>query len=190
MSDEQIRCFVGIAAADMGLQDVLMQQVDTYRCQPAFAKIRWTPATFMHLTLCFLGHQPLTVLSALASELGRRLSPLPTFALPLVSCCGFPDAKSRIVAAMPVLTPALAQLQAQVVDAVSAAGIAPESRAYVPHITLGRVMHGECLPPLLDALNVCGEVKAVSLYRSQLQARGSHYDVIHVWPLVAQAAVS
>ena len=185
MSDEQVRCFVGIAAADMDLHTVLAEQIARYRRQPALTNIRWTPETFLHLTLCFIGNQSISTVSALALHLDKQLMSVDAFALSVERCCGFPDAKSRIVAAMPVLSPALQALQLKVVDAVRAASIEVDARPYLPHITLGRAMHGQRLPLLEDALDATGRVTAVSLYRSELRPEGSHYTVIRSWPLQA-----
>lgn len=183
MSDEQVRCFVGIAAADMDLHTVLAEQIARYRSQPAFTNIRWTPETFLHLTLCFIGNQSVSTVSALALQLDERLVSQDAFSLAIDRCCGFPDAKSRIVAAMPVLSPTLQALQGRVVEAVRAVGIEPEARPYLPHITLGRAVQGQRLPPLEDTMNATGQVKAVSLYRSELRPEGSHYTVIRCWRL-------
>ncbi len=183
MSDKQVRCFVGIAAADMDLHTVLAEQIARYRPQPAFTNIRWTPETFLHLTLCFIGNQSVSTVSALALQLDERLVSQDAFSLAIDRCCGFPDAKSRIVAAMPVLSPTLQALQGRVVEAVRAVGIEPEARPYLPHITLGRAVQGQRLPPLEDTMNATGQVKAVSLYRSELRPEGSHYTVIRCWRL-------
>lgn len=195
MPDEQVRCFVGIAAADMDLHTVLAEQIARYRQHPAFTNIRWTPETFLHLTLCFLGNQPLSTVSALALHLDKLLMSVDTFALSIERCCGFPDAKSRIVAAMPVLSPALQALQLKVVEAVRAAGIDPEARPYLPHITLGRATQGRRLLSggvpgdvlLGSGLSASGWVRTISLYRSELQPEGSHYTVIRSWRLQAVA---
>lgn len=184
MADDQVRCFVGIAATDMSLQAMLVDQIARYRQQPALTNIRWTPDAFLHLTLCFLGNQSPSMVSALALHLEDRLASVAEFDLSMERCCGFPDAKSRIVAAMPVLSPALLALHARVVEAVRAAGIAPDARPYLPHITLGRAKQGQRLPSLHDALDGRGRVRAVSLYRSELLSEGSHYTVMRSWPLV------
>lgn len=185
MADEQVRCFVGIAAADMDLHTVLVEQIARYRRLPALTNIRWTPETFLHLTLCFIGNQSISTVSALALHLDKQMVSVDAFALSIERCCGFPDAKSRVVAAMPVLSPALQALQLKVVDAVRAAGIEVDARPYLPHITLGRATHGQRLPLLEDALDATGQVTAVSLYRSELRPEGSRYTVIRCWRLQA-----
>lgn len=185
MADEQVRCFVGIAAADMDLHTVLAEQIARYHRLPALTNIRWTPETFLHLTLCFIGNQSISTVSALALHLDKQMVSVDAFALSIERCCGFPDAKSRVVAAMPVLSPALQALQLKVVDAVRAAGIEADARPYLPHITLGRATHGQRLPLLEDALDATGQVTAVSLYRSELRPEGSRYTVIRSWRLQA-----
>lgn len=183
LPDNSIRCFVGIAAADMGLDDVLAARILQWQQRADMQEVRWTPRDFLHLTLAFMGAQPPRVLAPLTHLLDETLQAYKAFPLSLTHCSGFPDATSRILAAIPESTLSLLALQQGVAQAVSSAGIALEERPYLPHVTLGRLGRHQCLPDFDEPLIAAGQVRAVSLYRSDALASGSHYTVMARWPL-------
>lgn len=180
---ELVRSFVGIAVTDMGMQDVFAERMAFYRQNPALTNMRWTPPHFLHLTLSFMGEQPVSALLMLQDLLRDALVNVSAFPLQVERCCSFPDARSRILAALSRSDAALLDVRRRVTNAVSAAGIAIEHRPYLPHITLGRMGKDSVPGTLDDAFVVTGQVVAVSLYRSELQASGSHYSVIARWVL-------
>lgn len=182
-ADDRIRCFVGVSAADMGLEEVLCARIERFRQRADMQEIRWTPRDFLHLTLTFMGAQPRQVLAPLALLLDESLRNLVAFPLVLTHCSGFPDAKSRIIAAIPECSPPLSVLQQSVARAVATVGIESDARPYLPHITLGRLERHRELPDFHEALQATGMVRAVSLYRSDALASGSHYTVIARWTL-------
>lgn len=183
--DDNIRCFVGISADDMGLEDALMAQILQWQRRTDMQDVRWTPRSFLHLTLTFMGAQSRQTLTPLARLLDDALKSIKAFPVSVTHCGGFPDAKSRILAAIPQSTPSLLALQQVVAHAVASVGIDLETRPYLPHITLGRLGRHQCLPDFVEPLIANGLVRAVSLYRSDAIASGSHYTVMARWPLNA-----
>lgn len=183
IGEDRIRCFVGIAAGDMGLAGVLDERISHWRQSPAMSGVRWTPRDFLHLTLTFMGTQRPDALTALAGLLGGVVARHRAFPIAIATCRGFPDAKSHIVAAIPEASPALLALQREIALAIASLGISLEDRPYLPHITLGRLgRHG--LSTVLDEpCAVRGQATAVSLYRSDARPGGSHYSVMARWPL-------
>ncbi len=184
-SDDLIRCFVGIAAAEMGLEAALAAHISDGQQRIDRQQVRWTPIPFLHLTLCFLGGQPRDRVERLRVLLGEALKDASGFPIGMSHCCCFPDATSRILAAIPEREPALLSLQQKVAQAVSEAGIALENRPFLPHITLGRLMRHHELPDFSESMLATGEVGAVSLYRSEALDSGSHYTVVARWPLLS-----
>ena len=127
-----MRCFIGcpVSRSDQAALAALLQS-------RAGAGWRLIPAANYHLTLCFLGDQLPTTLSALVARLRaavpRRpchghalaLAPFPTPAAPLLAVELVPDA-------------ALRALHAAVVGCVAATGIPCEATEFRPHISLAR----------------------------------------------------
>lgn len=178
-----IRCFIGVAAADMALDDALEARIAQWQHRAEMQDVRWTPRDFLHLTLVFMGAQPRQTLTSLIALLDDALARCTTFPISLTHCSGFPDAKSRILAAIPESTPPLLALQQVVAQAVASAGIAVDTRQYLPHITMGRLGRHQYIPDFVEPMLASGQVRAVSLYRSDAVASGSHYTVIARWLL-------
>ena len=89
-----------------------------------------------HLTLLFLGEQPLAVLEALHDRLcDLRLHP---FALTLQGLGLFGGAKARVAWAGVAACQPLMHLQARCASAAALAGARFDARKFVPHVTLGR----------------------------------------------------
>jgi RNA 2',3'-cyclic 3'-phosphodiesterase len=103
----------------------------------------WPPAAQvvadgrLHLTLHFLGDVPRAGLPALVAALHV---PAPPFELLLDQALVWPQGVAVLQPSAP--DPALATLQAALADALRAAGIAPESRRFRPHVTLARQAQG------------------------------------------------
>lgn len=149
---------------------------------------RVDPAAF-HLTLVFLGEVPPPVLEA-AHEAFQRLRPAP-FALELQGLGLFGGDRPRAAWAGVQPCAALMRLQARAAQAARSAGLAPEARRFVPHVTLGRFPP----PPLAAALTLeravaegagfrAGpfEVTEMVLYESRLTAQGPRYERLAAYP--------
>lgn len=100
----------------------------------------WTPPENMHITLRFIGdveeHQAEEIDHLLA---GITAAPL---ALELMGLGTFGEgAKARVLWVGVAPSPALSHLQAKVESACVRAGLAPEGRKFMPHVTLARLNH-------------------------------------------------
>jgi 2'-5' RNA ligase len=80
-------------------------------------------------------------------------------------------------------TPALETLQAACEDAAVAAGLAPEGRAWRPHLTLGRFRAGAVRPRLPEVALGDARLERVVLFRSALGRDGAVYTPLAVLPL-------
>lgn len=145
-----------------------------------------------HLTLLFLGEQPVAALEALHD----RLCDLhfDAFSLQLQGLDLFGGEKPRIAWAGVAPSDALMRLQARLVSAAMQAGCAPESRRFVPHVTLGRFPppKGADLMRLERAIAQGAgfqsgpfEVADFVMYESRLGAKGPRYEVLARYPLSA-----
>jgi 2'-5' RNA ligase len=105
---------------------------------------KWVHPDDLHVTLKFLGDTDADTASkirAAMKELAGGYSPL-TLALQGLGVFGKPSAPSILWLGLGGEMPALANLQAQVEDAVKPLGFTPEDRPYRPHITIARRYNG------------------------------------------------
>jgi 2'-5' RNA ligase len=99
---------------------------------------RWQDDDQLHLTLRFIGEADRHVAGDIAAALERVTAPPVTLTL---SGVGTFDRRGRVDTLWAGVSPheALAALHARVDRACTMAGVAPDGRAYLPHITLARL---------------------------------------------------
>lgn len=149
---------------------------------------RWQVDDQLHLTLRYIGevgtHAAEDIAAALASV---RHAPL---ALQLTSCGMFDDSRGKPNALWAGVSPRepLAALHRKVDQAIVRAGLEPERRAYLPHITLAR-MSGSAGPVdrwLADHAALTSEpftIEVMTLYESRLGHGGASYEPVERYPL-------
>lgn len=151
---------------------------------------RKVEAENLHLTLVFLGDCPELALDA-AHEGFEALREV-GFSIALQGLGLFGRDKPRVVWAGVAPSPELMHLQAKVETIARRAGCPIDARKFVPHVTLGRFQP----PPPPDAMRLeravamgqgfrtdPWEVSALTLWRSHLTSKGSHYEVLTRYPL-------
>jgi 2'-5' RNA ligase len=150
---------------------------------------RWQGDDQLHITLRFIGevdrHQAADIDAALAGVYH------PPVTLRLGSLGSF-DRKGRIDSLWIGLTPADAarSLHAAVDRALARVGIAPDPRAFVPHVTIARFSRGnapagtlpagDLTPPPIEAT-----FRDFHLFESQLGSEGSAYTSVERYRLEA-----
>ncbi|HEX8485579.1 RNA 2',3'-cyclic phosphodiesterase [Sphingomonas sp.] len=149
------------------------------------AAVRWQDDEQLHLTLRFIGDVERTQAEDVAAALDPVRAPVPEVAL-----AGVGRFKDTLWAAV---TPheALAALHRKVDHACVRAGLPPERRAYLPHITLARFARSAGSDPaiarwLADHAGLASERFALPhliLYQSILGHGGASYDALARWPL-------
>ena len=103
------------------------------------AAVRWVRDDNLHLTLKFLGNVSAEALDALRADLTVALRDTPPLAATVRGLGVFPDPRRpRVVWAGGDCAP-LAAVSAAVDAAAARVGVAPETRPFSPHVTLGRV---------------------------------------------------
>lgn len=151
------------------------------------ADARWQDAEQLHLTLTFLGDVPQPAADDLLLALARV--PVQPFALTL-SGVGHFEHKGRARALWAGVAPnaPLTALQARVAQACATAGFPPESRRFLPHVTLARL--GGRLPGVPDWLAAHAllsappfTVDSFTLFASTLSPVGSHYTPVEHFPV-------
>lgn len=150
------------------------------------APVRWIAGDSMHVTLKFLGD----VAVDLVPQLERRLATIraPALDLRIAELGTFPThGKPRVVwAGLTGDIASLTELAAQIDAVCGSLGFSPETRAFRPHVTIGRVNGSRDLDALRAAIadassSVSAELPATeefTLFRSDLTPDGAKYTPI------------
>jgi RNA 2',3'-cyclic 3'-phosphodiesterase len=149
---------------------------------------RWQDDEQLHLTLRFIGEVDGRVADDVVAALGTMAHPPVEVALAGV---GAFDDRGRVNALWAGVRPhdALARLHRKVDQALVRAGLEPERRAYLPHITVARFSRGDhpdaqawiarhaglASPPFV--------LSHFALYESHTTHLGAAYEVVERWPL-------
>ncbi len=148
---------------------------------------RWQTDEQLHLTLRFIGEVDRRTGEDLVAALDSVAAPEFTLA---VRGVGHFEKKGRPTALWAAIqpNPALDVLERRIERACRAAGLAPETRKFVPHITLARlggrsVGAGAWLAANGDLSTPEWPVSSFRLYESRMGNGGSAYLPLSAWPL-------
>lgn len=151
------------------------------------AGARWQSDSQLHLTLRFIGE----VDGAQAEDAALALSAVrhPGFAVQLSGVGAF-EKRGRADTLWVGVTPAapLKTLHDKVDRALAGAGVAPDGRAYLPHITIARLNGGTGgIGPFMAAhggvTSAPWPVTEIVLFESHLGRAGAHYEPVARYPL-------
>jgi 2'-5' RNA ligase len=152
-------------------------------CMGGVAGARWQRDDQLHLTLRYLGEVDRHTAQDISAALGR------VNVKPFTAELGDPglfEHRGRVDSLWVAVRPAeqLAALAKAVNAALAGVGIAPEPRAFVPHISVarGRTMLGVKGWPLATIPRLHWTVSGFALWDSQLGHDGSDYSVLSRWP--------
>lgn len=152
--------------------------------------VRWVTVKNIHLTLKFLGDVSISNLDILYKILEVEASKQPEFEIRVAGLGAFPSTNRPRVIWVGVEAPGeLSGLQRGIETETSRLGYTGEERGYSPHLTLGRVSRTVTAPELrqisdalvgakVGLLGLC-LIKAVHLYRSELNPQGSIYTKLY-----------
>jgi 2'-5' RNA ligase len=155
-------------------------------------KVVWVKPAALHVTIRFIGEVEAPEVERLQELLAPPIAVAP-FELSWRGVGTFPSAKHPRALWLGVINGAapLAQVEAEVSRRLAGEkAIEIEDRAFLPHLTIGRVkMAGEGVdwPKLLQSVEVkkaVSVVDRVTLYRSELSQRGPHYTGLVSAPLI------
>ena len=158
---------------------------------------RWQDEEQVHLTLRFVGEVDAHQADDLAAALAAIHAEAPMVAL---SGVGRFERRGRTDTLWAGVVPrdALAHLHRKVDQACVRAGIEPDRRAYLPHVTLARLSRSHGAGPSIDRwlADHAGLTSApfvlpyLILYESILGRAGARYEPVVRWPLGTSAALS
>jgi len=159
-------------------------------------KVAWVRPDTLHVTIKFLGELEPPVVERIQDLLSPPI-PIAPFQLDWRGIGTFPSNRNPRALWLGVTNGAapLAQVEAEVSRRLAGeSAIEIEDRAFLPHLTLGRVkMAGEGIdwPKLLQSVEVkraASAVDRVTLYRSVLSQHGPNYTDLMSAPLIAPTA--
>ncbi len=155
--------------------------------------VRWVREDQLHLTLKFIGELDERDLPDTIECLQDAVGEVGPFTMRVGGLSGFPPRGTPRVIHVGVEEPtgALMALQEAVEENLAeGVGIKPESRRYIPHVTLGRVKKRSLCPSLDEMRGVLEsddfgavEVQSMVLMKSDLKPTGAVYSVVHEFPL-------
>ncbi len=154
------------------------------------AGARWQDDEQLHVTLRYIGEVERPVAEDVAVALGSvRAAPV-TLAIAGVGRFDGDGRPGGAVWAGVAPRAPLAALHAKIDMALVRAGLQPERRAYLPHITLARLSRGAGSPDrfLADRAMLSSEpftLDHVLLFESHLGASGATYEAVARYPLAA-----
>jgi 2'-5' RNA ligase len=179
--EKLIRAFVAVEL-DTGMQDRLGELIETLRGR--IRDVRWVRPEGIHLTLRFLGYARRDVLDRLVPELRGGASECAAGAATVAGLGTFPEGgRARVIWIGISVPPSVMRLQLACERAAVAAGFEAETRAFRPHLTLGRWKQPARRPSLPDADLGPTILDTLALYRSQPGSTGSVYTPIETFAL-------
>lgn len=151
------------------------------------AGARWQDDDQIHLTLRFIGEVDARVADDAAAALGSVHHP--PFEIALDGVGAF-DARGRVNTLWAGVRPhdLLARLHRKIDQALVRAGLPPEGRAYLPHITLARFGR-ECVGLEAFVATHAGltspafPIDHFALFESRLGSAGASYEIVARYPL-------
>ncbi len=161
------------------------------RLAPAAREMKWVNPAGLHLTLKFIGGQPEERLEAIAAALAA----VPATGVMEIAFRGvgfFPNERRPRVFWIGVEAPeSLSRLARDMEQALVPLGVAAETRAFSPHLTLARMKEPRPVPRLLEELagldsREFGLMAAEEfvLYQSRLSPAGAQYTRLKAFPLL------
>ncbi|HEU0091659.1 MAG TPA: RNA 2',3'-cyclic phosphodiesterase [Vicinamibacteria bacterium] len=184
--EKAIRAFVALPLPDT-LRRAVAETIR--RLKPSLPGLRFVRDEGAHVTLRFLGWTRADTIAALEAPLRAAAAACPPLDLAVRGLGTFPERGRPRVLWLGLEVPrAAAALQAACERTAVAAGFEPETRAFHPHLTLGRWGDRARRLPLPDVDLGSAQVGALVLYRSELRPSGSVYTPLAVFPLGGAAA--
>ncbi|MCL5261104.1 MAG: RNA 2',3'-cyclic phosphodiesterase [Gammaproteobacteria bacterium] len=181
---KKIRAFFAIDIPD-AIKAAIDKELQQFHNNPIYKNVKWVKPENWHITLRFLGNVSAEQLDMVKKEIVPALKPIKAFPLNLTDLIPFPSAKKIHVLAIKPESIALLMQLAIIIDRVVVnCEVAPEDRAFNPHLTVGRInymgkMHFDGTP--LGRFDFA--VSEIKLYKSELTKAGSIYSLLANYPL-------
>ncbi len=183
---ELVRSFIAIEIpSEVRAQLAALEEKLKARRHPC---VKWVDPQSVHLTLKFLGSVPVDTIPQIVEAATRRTEPLSPFSLQIGGTGAFPGWQRPQVVWVGIRgeIARLAALQKELEVALSPLGFPPESRAFSPHLTIGRLRDrasledrrrfGQWAQSVELESSPSFEVHALGLMKSELTLNGPVYS--------------
>jgi 2'-5' RNA ligase len=178
-----IRAFIAVKFAPEVLE-CIADALEALR--PAIPDIRWIPSANWHLTLKFLGAIDEQRVDAIVSALERDISLFPQCTINAKGLGIFQTNRPRVLW-VGVEGMSLGLLAQAVERAIVPLGFEPETRAFAPHLTIGRWREGKRrdreLQRIIEQWRLhdfgASKIETVELYQSVLNRNGAQYRALN-----------
>ncbi len=183
-----IRAFIAVAI-DAAVIERIAAAID--RLKPRIPGIRWVDPQNIHLTLKFLGNIDESGTEALGAALRSRLRLFQPFTISVKGLGVFPGPRRARVLWVGLPCARLPPLASGVESALQPLGFALESKAFSPHLTIGRWRAKSPTPAGLSAELSnwqahdfgASEITSVQVMQSLLRPDGPKYRALITLPL-------
>ena len=178
-----IRLFIALETP-AAVREVLARTVAQLR--NVDADVRWEAEEKLHATMKFLGDTPEALLEAVLAGVDRTASATAPLTITYTGLGFFPSPRQPRIIWAGMLEPvgALADFHARIETSMGALGFPEESRAFHPHVTLGRVNGPRGTATLRARVETCTfdqppiTLLEVALIKSDLRPSGSVYTIL------------
>lgn len=186
---DKIRSFLAIDFGSFYAEEIkaIIQSL-----KPHYAEVKWVNPEAVHLTLSFFGAVEQAFIDT-AGDILKEIAPRHrAFSLSLRGVGGFPDlSHPRVLwTGLSGQTDSLQALK-QVIDAgLLKAGVVPEERDFLPHLTLGRLRGSNRqvrnLPPEILNFHSLRNYRAerMIIFKSELTREGARYTPLRTFELL------
>lgn len=152
--------------------------------------VKWVDPDSVHLTLKFLGGVPVDTIPSIVEAISSAAQPWPPFSLQIGGSGAFPNWQRPQVFWVGIggEIGGLTALHRELESALSPLGFPPESRAFSPHLTLGRLRDrasaedrrrfGQWAQSVQFGAQESFQVNALRLMKSQLTPEGPVYSLL------------
>lgn len=173
---DKFRAFLAIDFADNIRYD-LTQFQKQLKLQLELHLLKWTKPENLHITMRFLGNITPDQYDKITSSLADSLLDIEPFILSLTELIIFPNSKRPVALALkPEPLAPLLQLNQLIEQAVIKHGIKPESRPFLPHLTLAKIKHRRDLElPQIKTPKFQTLARGITFFRSDTDQDGSQY---------------
>ncbi len=190
MMPDRVRAFVALRLS-AEVERTVADYIESLRL-PGESRggIRWVRRANLHLTLRFLGDRVgAATLERLDRELIRIAASTGCFTVGVRGTGAFPSLTRPRVVWVGLESDKLIALAAMIERAAIESGLAPERRAYSPHLTIGRLRDPGGWSEMRPAIEAAAEhdfgnspVQSMMLYRSILGADSATYEELARYP--------
>lgn len=183
-----VRLFVGVPISVAAVA-AITDGVSELRRTADSARVRWVDSACYHVTLKFIGWTRPEAIAAIRDEVAATAAQAAAIEVQHKGIGAFPAARRARIVWAGVTDPGgkLAAMARSLDERLARLGYPAETRAYHPHVTIGRIKApadvSAAIDPLSDRMFSETSVDSICLYESFMKSSGSEYVVLASWPL-------